>query len=243
MHTRAQSCPDLEKCNRCLVGHPAICSTVGSEALEELNKIASIRDYPAGSVIIPAGDPAGIVGNVLSGIVKLTKIMPDGRMQVVGLLFPSDFIGRAFSEAWPFSAEAATDVGICAFDRVDFDRLLLATPELEHQLLVATLDELDAARDWMLLLGCKSAEEKVASFLMFVAKRGSPLNPIFNTEGESEFELPISRADMAAYLGTTVETISRQITRLKTRNIIRLTDAHHFVVPDIDRLAAAAGID
>lgn len=230
--------------SRQLFGHRAISGSVGPETLYALERIASIREFSAGSTIIPAGDPAGIVGTVLSGIVKLTKILPDGRMQVVGLLFPSDFIGRAFSEAWPFSADAATDVRLCTFDRVEFDKLLMATPELEHQLLVATLDELDAARDWMLLLGCKTAEEKVASFLMFVSKRGDQLGSAHGASGGlREFELPISRSDMAAYLGTTVETISRQITRLKTKNIIRLTNTHHFVVPDMDRLAAAAGVD
>ena len=237
-----RSHPEMD--TRQLFGRRSIFGSFGPETLCALERIASIREYPAGSTIIPAGDPAGIVGTVLSGIVKLTKILPDGRMQVVGLLFPSDFIGRAFSEAWPFSADAATDVRLCTFDRAEFDKLLMVTPELEHQLLVATLDELDAARDWMLLLGCKTAEEKVASFLMFVSKRGDQLGPAHGVPGEfGEFELPISRSDMAAYLGTTVETVSRQITRLKTKNIIRLTNTHHFVVPDMDRLAAAAGIE
>ncbi len=244
MHVHANTRPGLEKCDRCLIGHRAVCGVADSETLAELNKLAQPRRYPAGTTIIHAGEPTPFVGNVLTGVVKLTKTLADGRRQIVGLLFASDFVGRAFDGDWPFAAEAATDVALCTFPRPEFEKLLLSAPALEHHLLVAALDELDAARDWMLLLGCKTAEEKVASFLLFIAKRsarhGACLEP---QHGQPQFELPISRSDMAAYLGTTVETISRQITRLKTENIIRLTDMHHFIVPDLGRLAAAAGLD
>jgi CRP/FNR family transcriptional regulator len=232
------------KCDQCMIRHRALCGAAGSEALGELNRIAHVRNYSAGSTIITAEEPMPFVGNIRSGVVKLTKVMADGRHQIVGLLFASDFVGRAFETHWPFSAEAATDVEICTFERVAFERVLGDHSELEHHLLVETLDELDAARDWMLLLGCKSAEEKVASFLMFIARRsGNEGRCSEPRKDPAAFELPINRADMAAYLGTTVETVSRQITRLKTANIIRLTDMHHFVVPDLDRLAAVAGID
>ncbi len=232
------------KCDQCLVRHRALCRVAGTDALAELNRIARTRTFSAGSTIIASEDSMPFVGNVLSGVVKLTKVMADGRQQIVGLLFASDFVGRAFEDHWSYSAEAATDVEMCTFDRTAFERMLGKHPELEHQLLVSTLDELDAARDWMLLLGCKSAEEKVASFLMFVARRAANGGGCGEALPEAgAFEMPVSRTDMAAYLGTTVETVSRQITRLKTANIIRLTDMHHFIVPDIHRLAVAAGVD
>ena len=142
MHVLSNARPGLEKCNRCLIGHRAVCSAARAETLAELNRIAHIRSFPAGSTIIPAGEPPQFVGNVLSGVVKLTKAMVDGRQQIVGLLFASDFVGRAFDGDWPFFAEAATEVELCTFDRADFENLLLTAPELEHQLLVATLDEL-----------------------------------------------------------------------------------------------------
>jgi CRP/FNR family transcriptional regulator len=234
----------LRNCDQCLVRHRALCSAAGTDAVAELNRIAHIRSFPAGSTIISAGDRVPFVGNVLSGVVKLTRVMADGRLQIVGLLFASDFVGRAFGEHWSFSAEAATDVELCTFERKAFERLIADFPELEHQLLVATLDELDAARDWMLLLGCKSAEEKIASFLMFIARRAAIGSNCNEPHSDIvEFELPVNRSDMAAYLGTTVETVSRQITRLKTANVIRLTDMHHFVVPDMERLAEIAAID
>jgi len=236
------------KCDQCLVRHRALCGAAEAAALDELNRIAHVRTFPAGSSIITAEEPMPFVGNIRSGVVKLTKVMADGRHQIVGLLFASDFVGRAYETHWRFSAEAATDVEMCTFDRKGLERVLGDHPELEHHLLVETLDELDAARDWMVLLGCKSAEEKVASFLAFIARRaineGYCTVPAGGSGGDAAaFELPISRADMAAYLGTTVETVSRQITRLKTAHVIRLTDMHHFTVPDMDRLVAVAGFD
>ena len=244
MSAQTSTEPRLRKCDHCLIRHRALCSMADDEALAELNRIGHVRSFATGSTIITAGEKMPFVGNVRSGVVKLTKVMSDGRQQIVGLLFASDFVGRAFEDHWPYSAEAATDVEICAFERTAFERVLSDHPELEHHLLIATLDELDAARDWMMLLGCKTAEEKVASFLMFIARRALNEGRCSDPHGSGpRFELPISRSDMAAYLGTTVETVSRQITRLKTANIIRLTDTHHFIVPDMDRLAAVAGID
>jgi CRP/FNR family transcriptional regulator len=244
MHAHNETERRLRKCEQCVIRHHALCGAASADALIELNRIGHTRTYPAGSTIINAGEPMPFVGNLRYGVVKLTKVLADGRHQIVGLLFASDFVGRAFEDTWPYSAEAATDVEICAFDRKAFERILGDHPELEHHLLATALDELDSARDWMMLLGCKSAEEKVASFLMFIARRAMQSGTCGGGQQQPPaFELPINRADMAAYLGTTVETVSRQITRLKTANIIRLTDMHHFVVPDMERLAAAAGMD
>lgn len=228
-----------DRTNLCL---RALSRRAGSTAMDELSAIAHCRTFKAGATIIPAGEPMQICGIVLSGVVKLTRTIADGREQIVGLMFASDFVGRAFADTSPFAAVAATDVDMCVFDKAAFERLLQAHPDVEHQLLCLTLDELDAAREWILLLGCKSAEEKVASFLMSIARRAHKQVPQSEMEtGSPAFELPISRSDMAAYLGTTVETVSRQITSLKTANIIRLKDLHHFVVPDESRLARAAG--
>jgi len=233
---------DLAHCEDCAIRHRGLCSVASPKALAELNRIASSHYYAAGQTIISEGVPVDFVANVVSGIVKLTKTMPDGRQQIVGLLFPSDFVGRAFANLWDFSAEAASDVELCRLNRKAFEAVIDRHPDLKQELLVSTLDELDAAREWMLLLGCKSAEEKVASFLLLLIRRSfnsrcgreaQPANPVF--------ELPVNRADIAGYLGMTVETVSRQISRLKAEGIIRLIDIRHYTVPDLGRLAGLAG--
>jgi CRP/FNR family transcriptional regulator len=219
-----------------------LCSAASPEALAELSLIANPHHYATGQTIILEGVPVDFVANVVSGIVKLTKTMLDGRQQIVGLLFPSDFVGRAFARTWAFSAEAASDVELCCLNRAAFEAIVDQQPELKQQMLVSTLDELDAAREWMLLLGCKSAEEKVASFLMLLVRRSINAGCGQETQpADPVFELPVNRADIAGYLGMTVETVSRQISRLKAEHIIKLIDIRHYTVPNLNRLADLAG--
>ncbi len=156
-------------------------------------------------------------------------------------MFPPDFLGRAFRRSNPYFAEAASDLEICVFPKDAFERLAGEYPELEHRLFERALDELDAAREWMLLLGRKTAEEKVADFLYLLARRS--LATHCADHATASFELPLSRADIADYLGLTIETVSRQLTRLKTSGVIRLVNNRLIEVPDLDGLSRVAGHD
>ena len=226
------------RCESCAIRHHSICSVLSPEELDHFNKIAHTRQLKAGEIIISEEEPVDYFANVVSGIVKLSKILPDGRQQTVALLFPPDFFGRAFKNYSSNFAEAVTDVELCCFPHVQFEAMLKKFPNLQQKLFEATLNELDAAREWMVLLGRKSAEEKVADLLVMIAKRSALI-------GCSNFggliELPLTRSDMADYLGLTVETVSRQFTRLKSMNIIKIHDSHHIDVPDLGALAEIAG--
>ena len=237
--------PDvLQRCDHCPVRHHSVCGAMDEVQIRKLAQIAHRKKIPAGQTIISDEEPVDFFANVISGAVKLTKTLPDGRQQIVGLLFAPDFLGRAYSKNNPYTAEAATEVEICAFPNAAFERLVGEFPGLQARLFQHTLDELDAARDWMLLLGRKTAEEKVASFLYMLARRSlmtgcqhkSPLDV-------AAFELPLTRADMADYLGLTIETVSRQLTRLKTSNVVRFSTNRLIMVPDLTRLAKTAGQD
>lgn len=130
------------------------------------------------------------------------------------------------------------------FSARDVERLLTEFPDLEHRLFQLTLEELDACRDWTLLLGRKTAEERVANFLLNIALRAPNLGCHHKPSMDFvRFELPLSRADMADYLGLTIETVSRQITKLKSKNIINAPNYREIIVPSLDRLAVAAGVD
>ncbi|MCB1379046.1 MAG: Crp/Fnr family transcriptional regulator [Alphaproteobacteria bacterium] len=235
--------PDiLHRCDHCAVRHQAVCGAMDEVQIKKLAQIAHRKKIPAGQTIISDEEPVDFFANVISGAVKLTKTLPDGRQQIVGLLFPPDFLGRAFSKSNPYTAEAATDVEICTFPNMAFERLVGEYPGLQERLFKHTLDELDAARDWMLLLGRKTAEEKVSSFLYLLAKRSLMLGCPHRTALETAtFELPLTRSDVADYLGLTIETVSRQLTRLKTSNVIRLSSNRLIMVPDMARLAHVAG--
>ncbi len=233
-----------EKCDTCTVRHRAVCGALSTKELNHLNQIARDKNFSAGDVILSDEEPADFVGIITSGAVKLTKTLADGRQQIVGLQFASDFLGRTYNDRNHFFAEAATDVEICSFLRHDYEVMLERFPELENRLLQHTLDELDSAREWMLLLGRKTAEEKVASFLLMLAKKSSQIGCHHNNALTfATFTLPITRTDMGDYLGLTIETVSRQITRLKARKIISITGNRDFLVPDLEKLAEVAGND
>jgi len=230
------------QCNHCVIRHRTICSAPRKADLARINQIARQKTYQAGETIFFEGDEVNYLGNVLSGVVKLDKLLPDGRQQIVGLQFASDFLGRAFKDKATFNAEAATDVELCIFPRKPFESLLSEIHDLEDRLFANTLNELDAARDWLLLLGRQSAREKVARFLLMIALRipnigcddGKVANAI-------RFDLPLSRADMADFLGLTIETVCRQISRLKTDGLIEVEQHRTITVPSVSGLEAASG--
>lgn len=244
MHgTAHQPLPDgLQRCSHCPVRHQAVCGAMDEDQIRKLGQIARRRQVRAGQTIISDQEPVDFFANIISGTVKLTKTLPDGRQQIVGLLFAPDFLGRTYSRNNPYTAEAASDVEICAFPNVAFERLVGEFPELQQKLFQHTLDELDAAREWMLLLGRKTAEEKVASFLLMLARRSLMTGCKHEASPRTAaIELPLTRADMADFLGLTIETVSRQLTRLKTRHVIQLGSNRLIQVPDLGKLAHVAG--
>ncbi len=230
------------RCADCPIRHRAVCAYCEPAELVKLDAIKSYKTYKAGETIAWAGEPMDVIGSVMSGVATLSRTLADGRRQMVGLLLPSDFIGRPCRPAVAFDVVAASDVTICRFNAPEFEKLVRATPALERRLLDMTLDELDAARDWMLLLGRKTAREKIASLMAILARRDANLTQQTIADGIL-FSLPLTREAMADYLGLTIETVSRQISALKKAGIIILEDSRHVRVPDFVALLDEAGDD
>jgi CRP/FNR family transcriptional regulator len=200
------------------------------------------KTYSAGEPIIFAGDEMRFVGSVVTGVARLSQSMEDGRRQMVGLLLPSDFVGRPGREYSAFDVEATTDVTLCKFERKPFERTLIEIPHLGERMLEMALDELDAAREWMLLLGRKTAREKIASLLVIIARRQNIIQTKEAQLGIS-FDLSLTREAMSDYLGLTLETVSRQINALKKDGVIELEKKRHVIVKDVARLLAETGDD
>lgn len=220
-------------CEECRVRAIAVCRSMAGPALDELEAITTRVRLVAGRTLFDEGDPAEALFTLTEGMVKLFKMLPDGRRQVTGFLLPGDFLGLAFFRSYAYSAEAVTDALLCRFPRARFMGLLERHPALEKELLGRASSELAAAQEQMLLLGRKSARERVASFLLGLARRHPGV-------GGTPVALPMSRYDIADYLGLTIETVSREIQAAKAAGIIGMPDRHHFVVVDRQRLAAAA---
>lgn len=230
------------QCSDCPIRHRAVCARCESDELSRLEQIKYYRSFQAGQTIIWSGDRMEFVGSVVSGIATLTQTMEDGRRQMVGLLLPSDFVGRPGRPVAAFDVTATTDLVMCCFRKKPFEDMMGTTPHIAQRLLEMTLDELDAAREWMLLLGRKTAREKIASLISIIARREASLHRR-RAKGMLSVDLPLTREEMADYLGLTLETVSRQISALKKDGVIHLEGNRHVQIPDIDRLLEEAGDD
>jgi CRP/FNR family transcriptional regulator, anaerobic regulatory protein len=221
-------------CRACEARHRGICGVLNPRQLIELSRHTTKSVVEADQEIAAAGQPVKRHANILKGVVKLSKLMADGRQQIVGLQFAPDFIGRPFAQQSGVTAEAATEVRVCSFPASALDALVRQSPELEHKLHQQALNELDEARDWMLTLGRKTAGEKVASFLYLIARNVDP--EVGQESAAIRFEIPLKRADIADFLGLTIETVSRQITKLRHSGAINLINNRIVEVPDRGKL-------
>ena len=230
------------ECGDCPIRHRGVCARCEADELSQLEQIKFYRSYQAGQTVIWSGDRMDFVASVVTGIATLTQTLEDGRRQMVGLLLPSDFVGRPGRTTAAYDVTATTDLVMCCFRKKPFEDMMVTTPHVAQRLLEMTLDELDAAREWMLLLGRKTAREKIASLLAIIARRYASLR-LKAPKGAVSFDLPLTREEMADYLGLTLETVSRQVSALKRDGVIVLEGKRHITIPDFDRLMEEAGDD
>jgi CRP/FNR family transcriptional regulator len=224
-------------CNACAIRNRAICADLDDSEIGLLNGIGRRRQLEAGEQLMWEGDEAVLVANVIDGVLKLASHSADGGEQILGLAYPSDFLGRPFGETAPYGVEALTEAQICVFERKDFDRFARDHPRLEHKLLERTLTELDRSRRWMMLLGRMNAGQKVASFLLELTDRLGKAG----AGGETLVILPLSRQQIADVLGLTIETVSRQLSRLRSAGLIDTPSRREIVLRDRRELEELAG--
>jgi CRP/FNR family transcriptional regulator len=228
-------------CSGCPIRHRAVCSNCDEDEMTQLEQMKYYRSFEAGQPIMWGGDKMEFVGSVVHGTATIERLMEDGRKQTMGLLLPSDFIGRPGRELAIYDVTAVTDVTLCCFRRGQFEQLVATKPNIAQRLLEMALDELDAARDWMLLLGRKTAREKIATFLMMVVRRTT--DDVKNTGNTAHIALPLTRDAMADYMGLTLETVSRQFSGLRKDGLIQLEGKRDITIPDVAALQAESGSD
>jgi CRP/FNR family transcriptional regulator len=216
-----------------------LCGVLPDDELAKLSASTWHRRFLAGQVIHAEGEIPPSFCAIISGVVKLMKSLPNGTQQIVGLASEGDFLGRPFGKEARASAVAASEVKLCWFPRPLIEKLASESDPARQWFFEQACDALEKAQDWITLLGRMSAEQKMAVFLLSVMRQqgDGATNPA--QSGEVSLELPISRTEMADYLGMTIETVSRQLARLRERGVITVRNGRRMVIHQPDVLEAS----
>lgn len=204
--------------------------------LQSLFGAQPVEKFEAGTALIWEGDVASHIFEVLDGVLRIFRILSDGRRVITGFLYPGDLLGVSFRDRYMYCVEAVTRARVRRFARNRFQEEISRSPELRPQLFARLCDEMEAAQDQMVLLARKNAEERVCSFLLLLARKASG-----NGQATPVVEIVMTRLDMADYLGLTIETVSRTMSRLTARGIIAPCSRHGLKLLKFDKLVALAG--
>ncbi len=195
------------------------------EGPKTLGAIGETLKFAAGQTVFWEHDDADHFFEVRDGTVSVSKRMLDGRRQILEFLSTGDLIGLTGHHTYPYTADAVTEVIAVRYRRRDLEARIGNNPSLASHLLAAMIDELRAAQDRNLLLGRKAPKEKLASFLLMMASRR-----VYRGAIDGHIDLPMTRRDIADYLGLTVETISRTFALLRRDGTIALLNPNQVVV-------------
>jgi len=219
---------EIDPCTTiCDVRAITVCNAIADADLARLATIAVVTEVPAGQCFIDEGEPAHCFFVITAGTAKLFKLLPDGRRQIIRFVGPGQFFGLAASDIYTFSAEAIEAVRYCRFQRAKLRALMDDFPLMEGRLLEVASDELVAAQEQMLLLGRKTARERLASFLLAQSRQGMP-----SGHSRRRFRLPMTRIDIADHIGLTIETVSRTFTRLCAERLIDIGSQNWVAICD-----------
>jgi CRP-like cAMP-binding protein len=198
--------------------------------LENLDALAVIMPHSRGEEICGQGRPVEYWYLVISGVARRCAIRPDGRRQIVDLLLPGDFCGFAIGEEWDVTVEAVAEgTVVAAYPRRRIEALADSDPKIAREIRQIAFSALSRLQAQLLILGRITALEKVGSFILEMAARQSD-------GGADQVALPVSRYDIADYLGVSVETVSRSLSDLKQRGAIKLMGTRKVSIVDRDVL-------
>lgn len=213
-------------CDLCEVRERSICADLGAREFAHVEKIMARRNVPKNKAIMAEGEPNDSLYVIVQGSFRLSKHLEDGRRQVTGFLFKGDFAGVRATEASAYTAEALEDSLVCYFPHCYLQEVSAASPGVKDRLIARGQTEYHKAQDHIVLLGKKTAEERVVSFIEMLNKTIGA-----NGSGGRETPLPMPRQDIADYLGLRLETLSRTLASLKKQGRITSLTRHSVVIP------------
>jgi len=220
----------------------SFCAEAPPETREELARLAHRAHFKRGQSIMMQGDPSNKIGILMSGVVKTVFMTEEGDTQVLGLLYPGDFIGRPFESEYRFSFEAATDVDMCLFQMASFEALLMDSPAMEHNYLLCSLHQMDMMHSWTCLLRGRTARERVAAYFMFSMLHKEKSDAALDLSGKHPIvDLRLSRTDLASLLDMTPETFCRCLHGLADQGALYIRAPHRIELLDMARLRQLAG--
>ena len=203
------------------------------EDARALQQIGTKLRVSRNKTIFNEGDPAEYSYKVVSGTVRLCKHMTDGRRQIAQFLFPGDFFSFADFGEHSFTAEAVTDVVLVSYAQRQVAQLCEERRSVNQRLLTFLSQRICAMQDHLILLGCQAAKGRIASFLLQLSEQTG-------SEEDQLFDVPMSRLDIADYLGLRIETVCRVLSEMKRMRVIDMLDVHQFELLDSDTLQALA---
>lgn len=206
-----------------VIGRLPVFADLPEPLLEALATICERRSFPRNALLAAESDHLDHVGFITGGMLRMTRVQPGHDDQVVGLLADGDMFGRIFNGPLHFSIEAASKAEVCAFPRAPFEDLAGRWPELERMVILNILNELDAARERMLLLDRHRVSERLAGFLLLLCRRWPDLAKVTALpDGALRLTVPIDRRDLARFLATRRDSLSRAFHQLADDGLIRL---------------------
>jgi CRP/FNR family transcriptional regulator len=198
---------------------------IGPSTLAGIFAGQTVEHFDPGKALFWQGEEASHVFEIVSGALRTVRVLSDGRRVITGFLFAGDLIGVSIKGHYSFTVEAIGPTSVRRLARRRFEESIERFPHLRPRLIERLCDEMTAAQQQVVLLARKTAEERVASFLLLLARReDEPVEP-----GRT-VSVPMTRQDMADYLGLTIETVSRIMTRLSTRGIIAPLGRHQIAI-------------
>lgn len=223
-------------CRVCAIRHAASESRFSEDDEAQLLSIAFQLQLVSGQLLFAEAEPAEYLYSVVEGTMRLCKMMPDGRRQITGFLFPGDFLGLADDESYAYSAEAVGRCSLYRYSFVQLRQLMERYPDMERKLCAVARHELAEAQDQLLLLGRKTARERVASFLVMLVERA-----VRQGQEGNRLTMPMTREDIADYLGMATETISRTFTEFRSEGLIASEHVKDITLLEREALKAIAG--
>jgi CRP/FNR family transcriptional regulator len=228
--------PNGQPCAECSIRQLSVCAALDRAELRELVHLGRQVYFRPGETVFAQEEMTTSFYNLLEGVMRLYKLLADGRRQIIGFALPGDFLGLAASSRHNFSADAIGAVELCQFSRSGFTKFSQNKPDLLRRINELAVKELGQAQNHMVLLGRRSAEEKVATFLVGWRNRMAELPGPSHT-----LPLPMSRQDIADYLGLTIETVSRTFTKFEREGVIEIVHGGVRILNPARAQALAAG--